>query len=393
MKKFLVASAAALMVAGSAMAGEPLAPIKPFDNYSITLKGGVVSPWKQYGGKSFWTNMRGVAGIEIRKQIAPAFGLGVEGEWMFNTSTWNRGSSLKNIVDHQYIGAFGAVNFNNLFAGYAGQPRIFEIEGVLGAGWLHGYRPATQAKDYNDFATKAGLNLNFNLGSSKAWTVALKPAVIWNMTGNWRTGEKIDACYSTKTAVVELEAGVTYHFGCSNGTHSFAFAGCDYSAYNDQINALRAENAALAAANADCLAASAVLAAQLDECRNRPAPAPVTNTVVKNTNSLESVRYVFYKIGSSTITADQQPNVVMIADYMKNNPKSTIVIKGYASKDGNLEFNQKLAAKRAESVKNMLVNKYGIKADRIKAEGEGIGEMFKEESWNRVAICILNEDN
>ena len=39
----------------------------------------------------------------------------------------------------------------------------------------------------------------------------------------------------------------------------------------------------------------------------------------------------------------------------------------------------------------MLISKYGIPADRITAEGEGIGNMFDEESWNRVSICTLEQ--
>ena len=108
-------------------------------------------------------------------------------------------------------------------------------------------------------------------------------------------------------------------------------------------------------------------------------------------NNLQSVRYIFYKIGSSVITADQQPNVEMVAQYLKNHKDSKVVVKGYASPDGNLEFNKKLAAARAESVKTALVKKYGISADRITAEGEGIGEMFSENDWNRVSICTLED--
>ncbi|MDE6098012.1 MAG: OmpA family protein, partial [Muribaculaceae bacterium] len=88
---------------------------------------------------------------------------------------------------------------------------------------------------------------------------------------------------------------------------------------------------------------------------------------------------------------DQQPNVEMIAAYMKNHPNSKVVIKGYASKDGPLDLNIALAKKRAEAVKTALVNKYKIPASRIQAEGQGIGEMFEEESWNRVSICTLEE--
>lgn len=195
--------------------------------------------------------------------------------------------------------------------------------------------------------------------------------------------------YNGQHAAFELEAGVTYHFGNSNGTHSFAVVPpCDYSELNAEINALRAENVTLAAANADAMAASAVMAGKLDECLSRPATV-VTQT--KETNTLESVRYVFYRIGSSKITADQQPNVEMIAAYLKNHPKAKVQIRGYASPDGSIEVNERLARQRAESVKNSLIKKYKISADRISAEGEGVGHMFSEESWNRVSICTLED--
>ncbi len=383
MKKVIIAAIAAVAFGGAANAErQSLAPLAPCDNWSLTLKGGVSSPLNPNVG-NIGDNFRGGFGVEARKQIAPAFGLGVEGDFWFNTSKWNNAPSNRLVFDRSYVGVFGAVNLNNLFAGYAGQPRLFEIELVGGAGWIHTFGHKGLSTD--DFGAKSGLNLNFNLGSAKAWTIGIQPAIVWNISNNNYT------CYSGRVAALELMAGVTYHFGCSNGTHSFAFAApCDYTPYNEQINALRATVAAQEAANADLNAANAALKAQLDECRKKPAPV-VTNTVVQNTNTLESVRYIFYKIGSSTIGADQKPNVEMIAEYMKHNPKAKVSIKGYASKDGNLEFNKKLAAKRAQAVKDMLINKYGIKADRIQAEGQGIGEMFKEESWNRVAICVLND--
>ena len=81
----------------------------------------------------------------------------------------------------------------------------------------------------------------------------------------------------------------------------------------------------------------------------------------------------------------------MIAAYLKNHKDSKVLVKGYASQDGNLEKNIALAKARAESVKNSLVNKYKIDPSRIVAEGEGIGHMFTEESWNRVSICTIED--
>ena len=387
MKTLSAFAAAALLCVGAANAqNAALETSRLTDNISITLKGGAITPLCNNQGKTFWENMRGVAGVEIRKQVTPILGVGIEGEWSINTSHWNGAPSTHNVFDASYVGTFGTINFNNLFAGYAGQPRLFEVEAVAGCGWLHSYVPKSEGEDYNSFGTKAGLNLNFNLGEAKAWTVSLKPAVIWDMD-NHRSQTSV--AYDAHQAAFEIEAGVTYHFGNSNGTHSFKYAEpCDYSAYNDQINALRAANNQLEAANAALTGANADLERRLRECQNRPAQVVKE---VKETNTLESVRYVYYRIGSSKIAADQQPNVEMIASYLKANPKATVAVNGYASKDGNADSNIKLAAARAESVKTMLVNKYGIKADRIKAQGNGIGEMFKEDSWNRVAICILND--
>jgi len=193
------------------------------------------------------------------------------------------------------------------------------------------------------------------------------------------------AAYNVSRASFSITAGVNVRLG--DGFECVTpYDAAQVNALNAQVNEAR-DAADAARADADAAKArAAARASQLADCQNR-APQVITNT----TTDLQSVRFVFFKIGSSVVTADQMPNVVMIADYMKNNPGSKVVIKGYASQDGNLDFNLKLAANRAESVKNLLVKKYGIAADRIQAEGEGIGHMFKEESWNRVSICTLDD--
>ena len=95
------------------------------------------------------------------------------------------------------------------------------------------------------------------------------------------------------------------------------------------------------------------------------------------------------KTHKTAITADQRANVERVANYLKSHPEATCTINGYASPEGNQDNNIKLANGRAASVKDMLVNKYGIAASRINAKGQGISNMFDELSWNRVSICEI----
>ena len=121
------------------------------------------------------------------------------------------------------------------------------------------------------------------------------------------------------------------------------------------------------------------------------APKEV-ETIVQNTHSKSLESVITFGQGKATVSADKLPNVERIATYMKNNPSSTVVIKGYASPEGSAEVNERIANQRAEAVKNMLVNKYRIDARRITAKGQGVGYMFEEPDWNRVSICTIVED-
>jgi len=127
----------------------------------------------------------------------------------------------------------------------------------------------------------------------------------------------------------------------------------------------------------------------LNNCKSDLAAAKnLAPKVVDNSKQFMNV-LVHFPVNKTAVTVDQRPNVERIAAYMKSHPEATCEIKGYASKEGPADNNIKLANGRAASVKDMLVNKYGIAASRIKAEGQGISNMFDELSWNRVSICEI----
>ena len=374
MKKTLLT--AVLALGALTAAAQAYEQPKFFDNWSIGLDGGVATPLTHH---AFFGNMRGVFGAHIQKQVTPSFALGAEGLAGVNTSSWY-GPKSSTAIDNSYVGVYGALDLPTFFSGYD-PARKFGIEAVLGLGWGHDYRNEAAGPDNNYLATKAGINFNFALTPSL--TLGIKPAIVWNMTDNRTTHSS--CAFNANAATFQLLAGLTYNFGPGFQLVR-PYNQDEIDALNGQINDLRGALDASLAATAVTEAQNAELAAQLQACMNKKP-----EVVKEVSNQLNSVRYVFFKIGSSVITKDQQPNVEMIAAYMKNHPKAKVVIRGYASKDGNLDFNIKLAQARAESVKTALVNKYGISADRIKAEGEGIGHMFSENDWNRVSICTLED--
>ena len=187
--------------------------------------------------------------------------------------------------------------------------------------------------------------------------------------------------------------GIELNFGKS---YAAAAPAVNVNALNSQINDLRAQLDAAQSAAADANSRLAQLQGDLDaanralaNCRNDlNAAKNVAPKVVDNSKQYMNILVHFPKSGTA-ITADQRANVERVAAYLKSHPEATCVIKGYASPEGKEDVNIKLANGRAASVKDMLVKKYGIAANRINAAGQGISNMFDELSWNRVSICEI----
>ena len=357
---------------------------KFLDNWSINLNAGGTTPLTH---SAFFKNMRPIVGLGLTKQVTPVLGLGVEAMGSFNTT------DSRTAFDNSNISLLGTLNLNNLFTSYKGSPRLFEVETVTGFGWLHYYYNKAMGHDANSLSTKLGLNFNFNLGEAKAWTVAFKPALVYDMNANATN----NICFNANRAAWEFTAGLKYHFRCSNGEHYFTivkpYNQAEIAALNSQINNLRQEvnDNAIASETALKSADQKVTDLQnaLNDCKNQ-APKVVTETITNNKKTLESV--VTFRQGGTTVESSQLPNVERIATYLKHHKDATVSIKGYASPEGSAEVNARIANQRAQAVKTVLTNKYKIAANRITAEGQGVGNMFEEADWNRVSICTIHEN-
>ena len=346
------------------------------DNWSVEVNAGAITPLTH---SAFFKSMRPGLGVGFSKQLTPIFGLGFQGMGYINTTP------SKTAFDVSDVSLLGKVNLMNLFASYQGQPRLFEIEAVAGMGWLHYY--VNGDGDQNSWSTRFGLNFNFNLGETKAWTLGIKPAIVYDMQGNF---PETKSRFNANNAAFELTAGLTYHFKTSTGNHYFTkvkvYNQAEIDGLNSSINALRSEvnnkDGELNTANRQING----LQKDLEECRTKVVPV---ETVVKTARVPESI--ITFRQGRSSVDASQLPNVERVASYMKKYPYSKVIIKGYASPEGSVEVNARIAAARAEAVKTILVNKYKINASRITAEGQGVGDMFTEPDWNRVSICTIED--
>ena len=377
MKK-IVASLVLCMAVIAANAQKAVEGNKFTDNWSVGFNAGGTTPLTH---SAFFKNMRAVLGEGLDKQVTPVLGLGFEAMTSINTTP------SRTAFDNTNLSVLGTLNLSNLFGGYAGAPRLFEVETVAGIGWLH--YAVNGESDLNSMSSKLGLNFNFNLGEEKAWTLAFKPALVYDMSADGTD----NVCFNANRAAWEFTAGLKYHFSCSNGKHYFTivkpYNQSEIDALNDQINNMRREADDNAAALKNANQKAADLEKALNDCKNQ-APKVITETVTNNKKTLESV--VTFRQGGTSVESSQTPNVERIATYLKNHKNATVSIKGYASPEGNADVNARIAKQRAESVKNMLINRYKIAANRITAEGQGVGNMFEEPDWNRVSICTINED-
>lgn len=377
MKK-IVASLVLCMAVIAANAQKAVEGNKFTDNWSVGFNAGGTTPLTH---SAFFKNMRAVLGVGLDKQVTPVLGLGFEAMTSINTTP------SRTAFDNTNLSVLGTLNLSNLFGGYAVHRDFLRLETVAGIGWLH--YAVNGESDLNSMSSKLGLNFNFNLGEEKAWTLAFKPALVYDMSADGTD----NVCFNANRAAWEFTAGLKYHFSCSNGKHYFTivkpYNQSEIDALNDQINNMRREADDNAAALKNANQKAADLEKALNDCKNQ-APKVITETVTNNKKTLESV--VTFRQGGTSVESSQTPNVERIATYLKNHKNATVSIKGYASPEGNVDVNARIAKQRAESVKNMLINRYKIAANRITAEGQGVGNMFEEPDWNRVSICTINED-
>lgn len=362
------------LMAAATISAQTVLESKTFDNVYIGINGGLAT---KATGHAWLKDMNPNVGLRIGRNFTPVFGLAAESNVYFKNTN---GHTTGTVVNGMNTSLLGTTNLTNLFGGYNGEPRMFELTALYGLGWGHVFGHPTENYKADMLTSKAALDFGFNLGQKKAWQLYVEPAMIWALNGNGYQGVK----YDVNRASFQLNVGLVYKFKNSNGSHNFVVAElrdqAEIDILNNKINHLRGELAGKDDEIADMDRQIAELKQQLADCQNQ------TTTACER---LQPV--VIFRQGKSTIDRAQYASIELIAKYMKDNQDAKVEIKGYASPEGSAKFNQKLSQARAEAVKKALVKRYNISADRIEAKGMGATNKLSERvEFNRVATFSNN---
>lgn len=240
MKKFLMMLTVAIFATMSMNAQKALVESKFWDNWYVGINGGATTPL------SFdkVTPLNPTVGVRIGKEFTPVFGVNIEGTaWLGSHSDIGKtivrfDGDRHLVVRGTNLGVNGTVNFSNLFCGYNGKPRVFEVIGIVGAGWWHTFsKDEVHGYTTNDLSSKTGVDLNFNLGSKRAHSLYVEPYVLWNLGSAPRQIQ-----FNKNYAQFGVNVGYNYHFKTSNGEHYFVqYDLGDIDAMNAEINALRSQ--------------------------------------------------------------------------------------------------------------------------------------------------------
>ena len=375
MKKLVLMLAAASMAAS--VSAQTVAESKAFDNVYVGINGGVAT---KTTGHKWLSDLDPNAGIRVGRYFTPVFGLAVEGNAYFSNKPWH---STGTAVRATNVSLLGTVNLSNLFGGYKGEPRAFEVSALYGLGWAHVFTNNKTRKELtsgqrNRMTSKAALDFAYNFGSQKQWQVYVEPSINFAFLGKDRSkvltaagivnydvnynykavAQDGQPAYNINNSFVQLNAGVVYKFKNSNGTHNFTIVVPRDQAEIDALNA------------------------QINELRNRK-PEVITKEVVKEVPAVKvkeftvsDLVFVTFAQGKSVLTKEAKAAL----DNIKEGVHVQVV--GTASPEGSKEINDRLSQARADVVANYLKGR-GVNVDE--ATGKGV----QGTTSNRLAVVYV----
>lgn len=100
----------------------------------------------------------------------------------------------------------------------------------------------------------------------------------------------------------------------------------------------------------------------------------------------------YFNLNNAVVSSKYNENLAQIALYLKANPDAKLRIIGHTDPTASTQYNFQLGLRRANIVKQYLVQNFRIKADRIITESKGETELLSptiNEVNRRVEVEIV----
>lgn len=248
-------------------------------------------------------------------------------------------------------------NLSNMIWGY-NEERLYSFIPFVGAGLAHSWSEPHE----NNLGVNAGLINRFRLSPALDLNVELRGLLMKNAFGG-----------ASKEGLGGITVGVTYKFkkrGWNAVPTVPMVPESQLADMRNRVNELKSENNNLKR--------------DLVEARNKKA-----EVIVQKEKAIVPRLVVVFNIGKSNIAKREYMNIEAMAKAIKESKDKVFTVTGYADKGtGSAEYNMKLSKKRAEAVRDLLVNEFGVPASQLKVDYKGgVGNMFYDDAkLSRVAI-------
>ncbi len=134
-----------------------------------------------------------------------------------------------------------------------------------------------------------------------------------------------------------------------------------------------------------------------DACPNTPAGARVDEKGcrIMLEESVSIKLQVNFATNSDKVTDAYLPEIERVVKFMRQYPDSNIVVEGHTDDRGAAEYNQKLSERRANAVRDVVVNRFGVNPERISAVGYGEAKPLEDNATdsgrrqNRRVVAVI----
>lgn len=137
-----------------------------------------------------------------------------------------------------------------------------------------------------------------------------------------------------------------------------------------------------------------------DEKKAEETVTPAANqqpaTPPEDAAGKEALKTVYFAFDDYTLNSDSQATLNKVAEFLKGNQAVVVQVEGHCDERGSIEYNLALGERRAQSVKNYLVQ-LGVDAARLPTisygEEKPVEQGHDESAWskNRRAEFVVSK--